>query len=118
VPPATLALFGRSALTVGPEVARYVKPPTLVAGWLSGLVTTTSTAAGAIPANAGVVAVIWVALLNVTDVAATPSNVTVGVATKPVPAMTTLVPPNSVPELGVRLVMVGPLAVSFIAVAV
>ena len=64
-------------------------PPNVLV-WLSGFVTTTSTA----PAEpAGVVAVIDVAELKVTNVAAAPSNVTVAPSTKSVPVSVTLVPP-------------------------
>src|SRR5438045_9610011 len=62
----------------------------------SGLVTTTS----AVPAPAGVVAVSFEALTNETLVAATPPNVTVGVATKLAPLIVTFVLPDAAPLAG------------------
>src|SRR5439155_16059131 len=75
-----------------------------VAFWLSGLVTTTSTAPAAC---AGVVAVMLVLLTTFTEVAATPPKVTLAPDTKFVPVMVALVPPLAVPLFGEIEVMVG-----------
>ena len=82
----------------------YVKPFVSVPTCVSGLVTTTFTVPAA---RAPVVAVIDVALLNVTPVAATPPMATVAPFTNPVPAMPTEVPPVVGPLFGVMLVTVG-----------
>lgn len=69
-----------------------------------GFVTTTFTTPGAC---AGVVAVIDVALPNVTSVAAIPLNVTVAPVTKPAPVIVTVVPPTGKPPDGEIEVIVG-----------
>jgi hypothetical protein len=68
------------------------------------LVTVTVTAP-AVPA--GVVAVIVVAFVTTTFVAASPPNVTVAPAAKFVPVIVTAVPPSVDPLLGLTLVTVG-----------
>ena len=55
-------------------------------------------------APAGTTAVIWVALFTVTEVAATPLNLTEVAPVKLVPVITTVVP--APPEVGVKLLMV------------
>ncbi len=70
-------------------MARLAVPP--------GVVTATVTAPAGL---AGVVAVICVALLTVTDVAAVPSKVTAVAPVRLVPLMTTLVPPAAGPVAG------------------
>src|SRR5437764_9675094 len=72
-------------------------------GLASGLVTTTSAA----PAPGGAVAVSFEARTNETFVAATPPNVTVGVATKLAPLIVTFVPPDAAPVAGETDVTVG-----------
>lgn len=59
------------------------------------------------PAPAGEVAVIWVALLTAKDAAAVPPNLTAVAPVKLVPVMITLVPPVGGPVLGLTLVTVG-----------
>src|SRR2546428_6074243 len=56
---------------------------------------------------AGVVALICVALMRVTPVAALPPTATVAVASKLVPVMVMAVPPAVGPELGLTAVTVG-----------
>jgi len=58
-------------------------------------------------ACAGVVAVIDVLPTTFTDVAAVPPRLTVAPARKPVPAMVTEVPPDTVPVVGVIDATVG-----------
>jgi hypothetical protein len=60
-----------------------------------------------VPAPAGEVAVIWVALVTVKELAAVPPNLTAVAPEKLVPVMVTLVPPDGGPVLGVTLVTVG-----------
>ena len=72
---------------------------------VSGLETAIATAP--VEDDAGVVAVMLVALATVTPVAATPPMVTLAPATKPVPVIVMLVPPATVPEVGAALVTVG-----------
>ena len=72
--------------------------------WPYGLVTTTSLAPTVL---AGAVAVIEVALTQVTPVAAMPPIVTVAPLTKPPPAMVTIVPPATSPLAGEILITVG-----------
>src|SRR5262249_33719505 len=103
VPPAIGPLLGVTLVTPGAG-ALYVKPLLRVPVCVSGFVTTTLT----VPAAwAGVVAVSWVALTNVTFVAAVPPNVTVAPLTKFVPAIVTAVPPATGPLFGVTLVTPG-----------
>ena len=66
-------------------------------------VTVTST----VPEPAGLVAVIDVALLIVTPVAALPPNATVSPDAKPVPVMVTVVPPAAGPLVGLTADTVG-----------
>src|SRR5260370_39918864 len=90
VPPAILPLLGEHVLTVGADVALYVYTPVPVPLCPSGLVTITFTAP---PACTGVTHVSVVELTHTTEVAATPPKVTlVGVATKFVPVIVTVVP--------------------------
>lgn len=63
------------------------------------LLTVTSTVAGA---WAGVVAVIWVSLTTVNEVAAVVPNFTEVTPVKPVPVIVTEVPPVLGPEVGLR----------------
>src|SRR3989442_11947291 len=58
-------------------------------------------------ALAGVVALIWVALMRATPVAAAPPTVTVAVASKPVPVIVMEVPPAVGPEVGLTALTVG-----------
>jgi hypothetical protein len=82
----------------------YVNPFVRVPAWVSGLVTTTSTAPAA---WAGVMAVIDVALSTLTPVAASPPKVTVAPVTNPVPVMVTEVPPAGRPAVGATEVTAG-----------
>ena len=61
----------------------------------------------AVPVPAGEVAVIWVALLTVKELAAVPPNRTTVAPEKLVPVMVTLVPPAGGPVFGLTLVTVG-----------
>jgi len=83
--------------------AIYSKAPARVAD--PPIVVTTTSRAPVVPA--GVVAVIEVALIMVTPVAAVPPTVTVAPLTKPVPVMVTEVPPVVDPEKGEMLVTIG-----------
>jgi len=60
-------------------------------------------------ACAGVVAVIWVALLTVKLEAAVPPKVTAVAPIKPVPVIITVVPPAIGPAAGAMLPKVGPI---------
>ena len=68
-----------------------------------GVVTVTST----VPAPAGAVAVIWVALLTVKPVAAVVPKSTAVAPVKFVPVIVTLVPPAGGPAVGLTAVTVG-----------
>jgi hypothetical protein len=59
-------------------------------------------------ASAGLVAVIWIPLLTVNEVAATDPNFTLEAPVKPDPVMVTAVPPPVPPEFGEREVTTGP----------
>jgi hypothetical protein len=103
VPPAIVPELGETLVMVGGGVP-YVKPATNVANWSSGLVTRTSTTPAA---WGGVTAPSCVALVTVTDAAATPPKDTVAPARKFVPHTVTSVPPASGPLVGRRLMVVG-----------
>jgi hypothetical protein len=102
VPPAVDPLFGLTLVTVGG--ARYVNPLAKLPLNPLGFVTATATAP---TAPAGVVAVIVVAFVTTTFVAAVPPNVTVAPVAKFVPVIVTAVPPAVVPLFGLTLVTVG-----------
>ncbi len=72
--------------------------------WVSGLVTTTSTAPAA---WAGVMTSMVVAFCQVTPAAAVPPKVTVAPLTKSVPVIVTAVPPAVGPLVGATEVTVG-----------
>src|ERR1700744_2733489 len=101
VPPAIGPLAGLADVTVGTPAYVYTPVPVPLP---PGVVTTTSTAPAAC---AGVVAVMEVALLTVTDVAAVPPNVTAVAPVKFVPVMVTVVPPAIGPLAGLADVTVG-----------
>ena len=84
-------------------VAVYVNAPATKA--VPPAVVTATSYAPAVAA--GVMAVIWVALATVTDVAAVEPNITADAPVKFVPVMITLVPPAIGPLLGVTDVIVG-----------
>ena len=92
-------------MRVDPEFGAWkVNPEVKVALSPFGSVTTTLTA----PAEpAGVMAVIWVELITVTDVAAALPKVTVAPARKPVPVRVTAVPPAVGPLVGEMPLRVG-----------
>ena len=69
------------------------------ADWVSGLVTVRVTAPAV---RAGVVAVMVVAEVTVTAVAAVPPRVTVAPVVNPVPVMVMAVPPARGPVVGVK----------------
>src|SRR5439155_866517 len=103
VPPAVVPDGGAIEVTVGAGPA-YVKPLVNVADCVSGLVTVTLAAPAAC---GGVVAVIVVAVVTVTPVAAVPPIVTVAPVTKFVPVIVTPVPPAVEPDGGAMEVTVG-----------
>jgi hypothetical protein len=102
VPPAAGPDDGLTEVTVG--AALYVKWSAAdVAEVPFGVVTVTST----VPVPAGEVAVMDVALLTTTPVAALAPKWTAVAPVKPVPLMDTLVPPTAGPEVGLTAVTVG-----------
>ena len=100
VPPVAGPDVGARPVTVG--AATKVKVPADVPVPF-GVVTLTVTA----PVPAGDVAVIWVAEFTVKLVAAVAPNLTAVAPVKPVPVMTTLVPPVVGPDVGASPVTVG-----------
>ena len=103
VPPASGPAEGLTAVTVG--TASYVNWSALLVALVPpGVVTVTSTVPAA---SAGAVAVIAVALLTVTPVAAVVPNFTVAPARNPVPVIVTLVPPANGPADELTAVTVG-----------
>src|SRR5450631_2099400 len=100
VPPLAGPDVGARPVTVG--AGKNVKVPADVPVPL-GVVTLTVTA----PTPAAVTAVIWVAELTVKLAAAVAPNFTAVAPVKLVPVMTTLVPPASGPDVGVRPEIVG-----------
>src|SRR5450631_1419632 len=100
VPPLAGPDVGARPVTVG--AGKNVKVPADVPVPL-GVVTLTVTA----PTPAAVTAVIWVAELTVKLAAAVAPNFTAVAPVKPVPVMTTLVPPASGPDVGVKPEMLG-----------
>ena len=104
VPPAVGPVSGFTWVTVGAGAGVYVKWSALDVGDVPyGVVTVTS----ATPLPAGVVAVIRVAESTTTPVAGRLPTRTVDPATKPVPAIVTVVPPAAGPLAGVTPVTVG-----------
>jgi hypothetical protein len=103
VPPAVGPAFGLTAVTVG--AAWYVKWSAEVAVEVPlEVVTVTST----VPADpAGELAVIEVAEFTVNEVASVVPNLTAVAASKFVPVMVTLVPPEDAPTVGLTAVTVG-----------
>lgn len=98
VPPAAGPLPGEMPLRVGG--LRKVKPLARLALWPLLFVTVTLTA----PAeDAGVMAVIWVELLTLTELARPPPKETVAPASKSLPVMATAVPPPVGPLAGETL---------------
>jgi hypothetical protein len=100
VPPVAGPDVGARPVTVGAAMKVNVAADVPVP---FGVVTLTVTA----PVPAGDVAVIWVAELTVNVVALAAPNLTAVAPVKPVPVMTTLVPPNAGPKVGARPVTVG-----------
>jgi len=102
VPPGVMPLVGLIAVTVGGEM--YVNwSAELVAELPPELATVTST----VPVPAGETAVIDVAELTVTLVAAVAPNLTVLPEANPVPVIVTDVPPAVLPAVGLIAVTVG-----------
>ena len=101
VPPATGPEDGLTLVTVG--AATYVNP--LAFEPVPPAVVTATVTAPAV--LAGVVAVIWVALLTVKLVAFVPPNLTAVAPVRFVPVIVTLVPPAAGPEDGLTVVTVG-----------
>ena len=104
-PPAAGPDDGLTAVTVGAGVgATYVNSSAeLVALVPPGVVTVTST----VPDPAGLVAVIWVALLTVNDVAGVVPKLTAVAPVRLVPVIVTVFPPAVVPDDGLTPVTVG-----------
>src|SRR5437867_7993956 len=102
VPPVVGPEFGVTAVTVGGVMK--VKQPPQVPVCVSTLLTTTSKVPAAC---AGVIAVMLVALMTTTLVAALPPKLTVSGPTKSLPVTVTAVPPAVEPLVGATAVAVG-----------
>jgi hypothetical protein len=105
VPPAGGPPLGTRELTVGAAVMYVNLSPALMALVPPAVVTVTSTVLLAAPA--GLVAVIWVALLTAKVVAAVAPKATAVAPVRLVPVIVTEVPPAGGPPLGTRELTVG-----------
>jgi hypothetical protein len=114
VPPPVDPDVGAMDVTVGAG-PRYANAFARLPLCVSGFVTVTPTRPAAC---AGVVAVIDVALVTVTPVAAVPPIATVAPVTKFVPVIVTLVPPPVGPDVGATPTTVGAGAVNDLNVAI